>query len=166
MKAVRSVFSKQRYAMALIATLVALDQIVKWLVERTLPMHEKVDLLPFLALFRTHNDGIAFSLLSGLGENWLIVITLVIIAIVGSLWARSSPARWLSQAGFAVVIAGAIGNLIDRAMFGHVVDYVLFYVNTWSFAVFNLADAFITVGAAAIIIDELFGKWLYPAEAL
>nr|WP_258571091.1 signal peptidase II [Flavimaribacter sediminis] len=152
--------------MALIAALVALDQIVKWLVERALPMHEKVDLLPFLALFRTHNEGIAFSLLSGLGENWLIVITLVIIAVVGIIWARSSPTRWLSQIGFAFVIAGAIGNLIDRAMYGYVVDYVLFSINTWSFAVFNLADAFITVGAAAIIIDEVFGKWLYPAEAI
>jgi signal peptidase II len=54
-----------------------------------------------------------------------------------------------------MVIGGAIGNLVDRAFLGHVVDYILFHVGDWSFAIFNLADACITVGAAAIILDEV-----------
>jgi signal peptidase II len=152
--------------MGSIALLVALDQFVKWLVERTLPLHGKVDVLPSLALYRTHNDGIAFSLLSGLGDNLLIVITIAIIGFVTWLWARSTPSRWLSQFGFVLIISGAIGNLIDRAMNGYVIDYILFYVQSWSFAVFNLADSFITIGAAAIIVDELFGRWIYGAEAI
>ena len=58
--------------------------------------------------------------------------------------------------GYALIIAGAIGNLIDGLLLGYVIDYVLFHLPNWSFAVFNLADSFITIGAAAIILDELW----------
>ena len=93
MKVVRSIFSRQRFAMMFVAALVAVDQLVKWLVEHSLDLRVKVDVLPSLALFRTHNDGIAFSLLSGLGGKWLIVVTIIIIAFVTGLWARSTPWR-------------------------------------------------------------------------
>ena len=156
-----SVFSRPRFAFVLIAALVVLDQAIKWAVETYLPFHQKVELLPVLALFRTYNEGIAFSMLSGLGGGWLIALTLAVIAFVAVLWIRSAPERWLSQLGFTLIVAGALGNLIDRALLGFVIDYVLFHVGTWSFAVFNLADALITVGAAAIVVDEVFGRWLY-----
>ncbi len=158
---VRSLFSRPRYAMALVALLVAMDQMVKWLVEEMLEYHQMVDIIPVLGLFRTHNEGIAFSMLAWLDDKWLIALTLVVVAFVATLWARSTPGRWVSQIGFALIVAGAIGNLIDRASHGYVIDYISFHVNGWYFAVFNLADAYISVGAAAIIIDELFGKWLY-----
>ncbi len=54
-----------------------------------------------------------------------------------------------------MIIAGALGNIIDRLTYGYVVDYILFYTQTWSFAVFNLADSFITIGAIFIVIDEI-----------
>ncbi|WP_419907466.1 signal peptidase II [Hoeflea sp.] len=164
MKAVRSLFSRPRYAMGLVAVLVAIDQTVKWAVEKYLPLQEMVEVLPVLALFHTQNPGIAFSMLSFVGEKWLIALMLLVIAFVSVLWAKSSPARWLSQMGFAFIIAGAIGNLIDRSVHGYVIDYILVHTQTWYFAVFNLADSFITVGAAAIIIDELFGKWIYRSD--
>ncbi|EFG9153005.1 signal peptidase II, partial [Escherichia coli] len=59
--------------------------------------------------------------------------------------------------GFALIIGGALGNVIDRSLLGHVIDYVLFHTPVWSFAVFNLADAFITVGAVLVICDEFLG---------
>ena len=62
---------------------------------------------------------------------------------------------WNDRRGNALIIAGALGNLVDRLIFGYVIDYILFYTETWSFAVFNLADTFITIGAGAIILDEL-----------
>lgn len=164
MKAVRSLFSRPRFAMGLVAVLVAIDQTVKWAVEKYVPFHEMIDILPVLALFHTRNQGIAFSMLSGIGDKWLIALMLVVIGFVAVLWARSTPQRWISQIGFAFIVAGAIGNLIDRAMHGFVVDYILFHAGNWYFAVFNLADAFITIGAVAIVIDEIFGKWLYPAK--
>lgn len=165
MKGVRSLFSRPRFAMGLLAVLVAIDQTVKWAVEKYLPFQEMVDVLPVLALYYTKNQGIAFSLLTGVSEKWLIALMLVVIGFVATLWARSTPQRWISQNGFAFIVAGAIGNLIDRAMNGYVIDYILVHTHNWYFAVFNLADSFITVGAAAIIIDEVFGKWLYPANS-
>ena len=151
--------------MSMLAILVALDQVFKWLVETRLPFQEQVVVLPVFSLFRTHNEGIAFSMLTGMNETWLLAMILAVIAFVTYLWARSSPSRWISQIGFILVVAGALGNLIDRAVLGYVVDYLLFHIGNWYFAVFNFADALISVGAAAIIIDELFGRWIYRGEA-
>lgn len=138
-----------------IGLIVAADRVSKLLVERLMAYQETIDLLPFFALYRTHNQGIAFSMLWGLGALPLIAISLAVIAFVLWLW-RSSPAeRVVSHVGFALVIGGAIGNLIDRAMFGYVIDYFLFHTSVWSFAVFNLADSAITVGAGLIILDEV-----------
>lgn len=138
-----------------IAAAVAADQAIKAAVEAVLPFQEGVPLLPFLALFRTYNEGIAFSMLAGAGDTVLIGLTLAIIAGVLLLW-RSTPAeRRLTHFGYALILAGALGNLIDRVRLGHVIDYVLFHTPAWSFAVFNLADAFISLGAAAILLDEL-----------
>ena len=137
-----------------IGLIVAADRLIKILVERSMSYQETIDLLPFFALFRTHNQGIAFSMLWGLGPLPLIAISLGVIAFVLWLW-RSSPAdRIVAHIGFALVIGGAVGNLIDRAMYGYVIDYFLFHTPVWSFAVFNLADAAITIGAGLIILDE------------
>lgn len=164
MSVTRPLFARPRFALALVVVLVVLDQLVKWAVETYLPLKQPVVVLPVFSLFRTHNDGIAFSLLSGVGGHWLLALTLVVIAFVLFLWVRSAPQRWLSQAGYALIVAGALGNLIDRATLGYVVDYLLFHVGDWYFAVFNIADALISVGAASIVIDELFGRWIYAKE--
>ncbi|THF54930.1 signal peptidase II [Ollibium composti] len=136
---------------------IALDQGIKVLVEANLPWQQPVDLLPFLALFRTYNTGIAFSMLSSLGDTGLIVLALAVAAFVIWLAARTEPRQVAARIGFALIVGGALGNLIDRAVYGHVIDYVLFHTPVWSFAVFNLADAFITVGAALVILEEFLG---------
>jgi len=137
---------------------VILDQVIKLAVEAYLPMHEAVPVVPFLALFRTYNLGVAFSLLSGMEREFIIGMRLVIVAVVVWLWRRTPPSRTFAHTGFALIIAGAIGNLIDGVIYGHVIDYVLFHTETWSFAVFNLADSFITIGAGFVILDELVGS--------
>ena len=132
-----------------------LDQAVKMAVEAYLPMHEAVAVLPMLALYRTYNNGVAFSMLSGM-DGWFIVgLRLVVVAFVIWLWRQTPKARGIAHAGYALIIAGALGNLIDRFLFGYVIDYILFYTETWSFAVFNLADSFITIGAGLVILDEV-----------
>lgn len=141
----------------LIALGVVLDQWIKWLVETRMDMHVTVELLPFLALFRTHNTGIAFSMLDWMAGPFLIVITLLVIAFVTWLALRTEPHQLIGRIGFALVLSGAIGNLIDRVWLGYVVDYVLFHLPNWSFAIFNLADAFITVGAILIVLEEFIG---------
>ncbi|WP_105381262.1 signal peptidase II [Neorhizobium alkalisoli] len=149
--------SRPLAALIVIVVAVVLDQVVKIAVENYLPMEEAVSLLPVLALYRTYNLGVAFSLLSGMEREFIIGMRIVIVAFVVWLWRRTPKDRAFAHAGFALIIAGAIGNLIDGFLYGHVIDYILFHTATWSFAVFNLADSFITIGAGLVIIDELFG---------
>jgi signal peptidase II len=143
---------------ALIGVFIGLDQLIKWLVETRLEFQVLVDVVPFLGLYRTWNQGIAFSWLWGMDDRFLIVMTSAIILFVMWLARQTKIENWLARLGFCMIIGGAVGNLIDRIYYGHVVDYVLFHTQTWSFAVFNLADAFISVGAAAIILAE-FIEW-------
>src|SRR5690606_37898829 len=97
---------------------------------------------------------IAFSMLSGGGWG-LIGLIAAVTAFIGWLAWKSEPRQVLARLGFTLIIAGAVGNVIDRFTYGHVIDYVLFHTPTWSFAVFNLADACITVGAVLVILQEI-----------
>lgn len=146
----------------IILVLVAVDQLSKWWVEVTLPLKEQINLLPFLSLFRTYNEGVAFSALSDLGSWPLVVLTVVIIIFVIWLWRGLAPGRLLSAFGFALVLSGAFGNLIDRVRLGKVIDMIYFHLDSlnFHFAIFNLADTFITLGAAAIVVDEIL-TWHY-----
>jgi signal peptidase II len=150
--------------LAVIGFAVISDQLIKYLVERGMEYQEQIDLLPFLALFRVHNTGIAFSMLSGFGDKALIALTIVVICFVSYLWWSTTHARWMSRFGFALIIGGALGNLIDRSMHGYVIDYFLFHLPSWSFAVFNLADAYISIGAALVVLEELL-VWLRDRRA-
>lgn len=141
----------------LAALAVAFDQWIKFLVETRLFMHDMVEILPFLALYRTYNTGVAFSMFSSIGDKGLILLSLAVVAFVLYLAFRTEPRQVLSRIGFSLIIGGAIGNLIDRTLHGYVIDYILFHTPVWSFAIFNLADAFITVGAGLVLLEELFG---------
>jgi signal peptidase II len=145
------------YWTLIIIVLVLLDQVSKWMVETMLPLQQQIEVIPFLSLFRTYNFGVAFSLLEGLGQWPLVIMTAVIIGFVIWLWRGLGANRILSEFGYAFVIGGAIGNLIDRAFLGKVIDMILFHIDSleFRFAVFNLADTFITIGAMAIILDEI-----------
>jgi signal peptidase II len=143
---------------------VAVDQWIKRLVENRMELHEQIDLLPFLALYHTHNTGIAFSLLAGFGDVGLMLVALAVIAVVLALAARTTGDQTLARVGFALVVGGAIGNLVDRATLGYVIDYILFHTPVWSFAIFNLADAFITIGAGLVLLQE-FVDWRRNRQA-
>ncbi len=145
-------------AILLIGILVGLDQWSKYLVENLLDYRVPVEIMPFFAFFRTYNDGVAFSMLSGFGIGGLIAIGLLVLAIVLWLWIKVGHGRFLTHAGFALIAAGAVGNLIDRSLYGYVIDFIQFHTTNWSFAIFNVADAYISVGVAAIILDE-FLAW-------
>ncbi|NEJ69242.1 signal peptidase II [Rhizobium phaseoli] len=156
-----ALFSRPAPILFFIVIAVVIDQAVKIAVDHYLPLQEAVPVIPMLALYRTYNLGVAFSMLSGM-DGWFIVgMRLVIVAFVIWLWNRTAKDRWLAHLGYALIIAGAIGNLVDRFAYGHVIDYILFHTESWSFAVFNLADSFITIGAGCVILDEL----LLPKKA-
>ncbi|HXV29590.1 MAG TPA: signal peptidase II [Sinorhizobium sp.] len=150
-----ALFSRPLPIALFILIAIVADQALKYLVEAFLPFQQAVPVIPMLALYRTYNYGVAFSMLSGM-EGWFIVgIRLAVVAFVLWLWRRTPKDRFFAHLGYAMIIAGALGNLVDRLLFGYVIDYILFHTATWSFAVFNLADSFITLGAGAIILDEL-----------
>ena len=145
---------KGRLELILIVLLVIADQGSKALASASLPFGQSVAVLPFLALHLTYNEGISFSLLAFLGDKALIALTLAIMAFVAWLWMQAHAGRLWARIGFTLVFGGALGNLIDRLAHGHVVDFILFHTERWSFAVFNFADSFITVGALLIVLDE------------
>jgi len=150
-----ALFSRPLPILVLVIVAMLLDQAIKFAVEMWLPFQQSVPVFPMLALYRTYNYGVAFSMLSGM-EGWFIVsMRLLVVAFVLWLWQRTPKDRFFAHLGYAMIIAGALGNLVDRLIFGYVIDYVLFHTETWSFAVFNLADSFISIGAGSIILDEL-----------
>ena len=142
-------------AILLMTILVCIDQLSKYLVEKYLPLHQSEPFIPFISLYRTYNEGIAFSWLSFINNEVLAILIAAIVVFVGWLWLQLRGDRFFSHLGYGFIIAGAIGNLIDRVMRGHVVDFIQFHTQHWSFAIFNLADSFITLGAVFIIIDEI-----------
>lgn len=155
----RPVLSRPIVAICLILLLLGLDQAVKYAVEVLLPMHELVPVIPMLGLYRTHNLGVAFSMLSHL-DSWVIIaLRLVIVVFVAWLWRGTRADHRFAQAGYCLIIAGAFGNIIDRFTYGYVVDYILFHTETWSFAVFNLADSLISIGAGLILLQEVLVGW-------
>jgi signal peptidase II len=139
----------------LVAATVAIDQATKLVAERTLAYEQPIDLLPILSLYRVHNTGIAFSLLAGFDGIGLIVLTLAVTALVLAIWQRTAEGGRLAAAGYALIIGGALGNLVDRFLYGHVVDFLLLHLGARPLFVFNLADAALTLGPALLILVYL-----------
>ncbi len=131
------------------------DQLVKELVETAMPLYERIDILPFFSLLHSRNTGIAFSMFSGMSGIGLSIVMALVILFIGFLAMRTGATQFWARLGFALILGGAIGNLIDRLTLGYVTDYLFFHTPVWSFAIFNLADVFITVGAGLVILEEL-----------
>jgi len=149
------------YALVALAC-AGLDQWVKNLVVAHMELGERIDLIPMLSLYHARNTGIAFSFLSGANDTMMVVMTGLVMLFIGWIAWKAEPHQHIARLGFAFILGGALGNIVDRATLGYVVDYVLFYTETWSFAVFNLADAFITIGAAMVVLQEIVDFWRRP----
>jgi signal peptidase II len=144
------------FGIGVIAGTVIVDQLAKWIAEATLPYGEPIPLLPILTLYRTYNTGIAFSFLAGFGSTALILLTAAISVIVLFVWWRAKEQSRLIALGYALIVGGAVGNLIDRIVHGHVIDFLLLHIGEWTLFVFNLADVALTIGPAILILVFLF----------
>lgn len=145
----------------LAALIVALDQLSKLVVDHTLRYGQRMDLLPFFDLTLVYNRGAAFSFLAqGAGWQRWFLISIAVVAIVFIVWLMRTQAQQSKRLMLALtlVLAGAIGNLIDRLAYGHVVDFLLLYWHPWYYPAFNVADAAISVGAILLIWDE-WQRW-------
>jgi signal peptidase II len=141
---------------------VALDQLSKWWVTRTLELGEEVPVLPFFSWVRWHNEGAAFSMLSQAGgwQRWFFV--LLAVAFVGFIvyeLRRLPVEQRLMGLVYGLVAGGAVGNLIDRVLHGYVVDFILLHYRSYYFPAFNVADSALTVGAVLwiglAVVDHL-----------
>jgi signal peptidase II len=143
------------------AIVVVADQITKAVVRQTLPQYESVSLLPgFIDLTHVRNTGAAFGLFNAvqfpLKPAVMLVVALLALAAIAVYAAQLREEERMARSGLALVLGGAIGNLIDRAATGYVLDFVDVYYGGAHFWAFNVADAAISVGAALVIIDVLF----------
>ncbi|AGF75167.1 signal peptidase II [Bartonella vinsonii] len=135
---------------------IGLDQAVKYWIMNNMLLGTEIPLFPFLSLYHVRNSGIAFSFFSSFSHWGLIAITFAILVFLLWLWKNVEYHKSLTRFGLTLIIGGAIGNLIDRIRFHHVTDYILFHIdNIFYFAIFNLADSFITLGVIAILFEEL-----------
>ena len=141
-------------------SVVILDQITKAMVRPALALHQSIEIVPgFLDLTRVHNTGAAFGMLNAVDfpMKTLVLSLVAIVALTGVAWyAATVPlADRLARIGVASVLGGAIGNLIDRATAGYVLDFVDAYWGNWHFWAFNVADAAISIGVVFMILDML-----------
>ena len=140
---------------ALSAAIVLADQATKWAVLAYFAHGERREITGFLNLVLVTNKGAAFSMLAD-APGWqtplLAAFALAAAGIVSTLIVRN-PAKRLLCFGLALILGGALGNLVDRLRFGHVVDFLDFHAAGWHWPAFNVADSGITVGAALLILD-------------
>jgi signal peptidase II len=138
-----------------------LDQLSKWLVTQNIVLHEGVTVIPgFFRLTHVVNRGAAFGLLSD--SEWnvaiLILFSLVALAVVSTLLWRNSHRVNTTGFGLALILGGAVGNLWDRLLEGHVVDFLDFHLGGYHWPAFNVADSAIVVGALLLVAEILFAK--------
>jgi signal peptidase II len=145
---------------ALIAAIVIADQVTKAFVRREIPLHDSVTVVPgVLNLVHVRNTGAAFGFLNGVEFpcKATVVALVATAALVGiALYAaRESSHERLSRIGLALILGGALGNLVDRLFIGSVVDFIDVVFGSWHFWAFNVADSAITLGVAAMILDMI-----------
>lgn len=170
--------SKSLVGFSLALDIVILDQLSKWLILEFVMRKQvqpnvpgmglldwianpparlpfgSVEVLPFFNLSMVWNEGISFGLFHGSGI-WILVGLALLITVVFSVW-MTRATGWLQTISLAMVIGGAVGNVIDRLRFGAVADFFDFHVAGWHYPAFNVADCGITVGIALLVIDGVF----------
>jgi len=153
----------RKYYFFLAFLVVLFDRLTKWWVTQDLPMHSTRKIVSgFFYLTHVENRGAAFSLFADSASPWkagmLVVFSVIALVIVAALLWRSHHSMATTGVGLALIMGGAIGNLWDRLLKGRVVDFLLFYIGTYAWPAFNLADSAIVAGAGLLVIEILFAR--------
>ncbi len=143
---------------------IALDMWSKSFMAKWLSMGQSKPVIPgFFQFTLVHNKGAAFGVGSGWSTPFFLLFSVVALGIVCTLFFQLKPHEKLSAIGLSMILGGAFGNIIDRIRLGYVVDFLDVYVKTHHWPVFNLADAWITIGAVLLGIEIFFSKEKTPA---
>ena len=147
-----------RSGLMVAAGVLILDQVSKWAILDLFAEGSRViDVTPFFNVLLVWNRGISFGMFGASGETgaWVLSGLAIVIAVFLSVWLARAETRFIALS-LALIIGGAIGNVIDRVRFGAVVDFLDFYILGYHWPAFNVADSAIVVGAAALILESLF----------
>ena len=142
------------------AIVVVLDQLTKQWVEEAFVLYESLPVTGFFNLTLVYNTGAAFSFLADAGgwQRWFFLILALVICIYLVYWLLQLDKKQVAlPLAIAMIIGGAVGNVIDRLLYGHVIDFLDFYYQQWHWPAFNLADSAITLGVILFIWDAFFG---------
>jgi len=134
-----------------------IDQVSKQWVVSAFDLYESIEILPVFSFTYVHNLGAAFSFLADQGgwQRWFFTMIAAIASIVFMVWLAKTPkSQKLLSIAIALMLSGSLGNLIDRVMFGYVIDFLDFHWSGYDFPVFNIADSMIFIGAALMILDS------------
>jgi len=142
---------------------VLLDRWTKRLVAAHIAMYTHIQVIPgFFRITHTENTGAAFSLFADSPSHWktamLITFSVLAMIVVSVLLWKQSRALTMTGIALSLILGGAVGNLWDRVASGRVVDFLLFYVKSYQWPVFNLADSAIVVGASLLVLEIIFGQ--------
>jgi len=139
----------------LAGAVIIVDQISKQLIVKQLELYQSIAVMPNLNIVHHRNTGAAFSIFAEAPQAMFVLLAVAVS--VGILWwmRRNPHGQTLVAAGLALIMGGALGNVIDRVSRGHVVDFIDFYVGAWHYATFNIADTAISIGAALLVLDML-----------
>lgn len=150
-----------KYLWISVVVLVA-DQWSKWVADTSLQLHDPIPVIPgFLDWMLAYNKGAAFSFLASAGgwQRWFFTLLALGVSIAILVWIKKlSSQERLTAVSLALVLGGAVGNLIDRMIHGHVVDFIQVYFGSYAYPAFNIADSAISVGAVLLIVQALFSK--------
>ena len=147
---------------ALAIAVFALDWVTKQAIEVNLHYGQEIPLLPFFDLTLRYNSGAAFSFLAEAGgwQRWFFSL-IAMAVVVGISWrlAKIGHSHKLEALSLTLIMSGAIGNLYDRLVYGHVIDFIqVHWQSTWYFPAFNVADSAITVGVVLMLVEGVFHK--------
>ena len=145
---------KKSAFITLVSTLVmVLDYVTKRIIVAKLAPYDSIQVFPFLNIVYVENKGAAFGMFANLGNNFFMAISFIALAAI--LFYMSKIPKGLELFSISLIFGGAAGNLIDRIMLGKVIDFIDFYVGTWHWPAFNVADSALTVGIILFIISTL-----------
>jgi signal peptidase II len=133
------------------------DQISKHQVVGSMELYQSIEVFSFFHITYVHNLGAAFSFLADQGgwQRWFFTTVAAIASIVFIVWLAKTPKEQkLLSIAFALLLSGALGNLIDRVLFGYVIDFLDFYIGSYRWPAFNVADSMIFIGAGLMIFDS------------
>ena len=140
--------------------LVIADQLSKYFIVKKLSIGESFNIFSFLDLYLILNTGIAFSFFDdgGVYGRWILVTLVLLVCVYLTYILFTEKLRKYESVALLMILSGGIGNLIDRTLWGHVIDFIHFYYMNYSFYIFNFADTFITIGVMIYILDLLMVK--------